>query len=100
MQSLPSFFRFPGQLEGHGQGGDARATALGLSGAVAHGTEGRFERVGGANVPPVFGGESVEGKLHLLVFGQALTGGRILGLIAVDELVVGFEGGVLSGGQV
>jgi len=85
VQSLPSFVRFPGRFEGHGQGGPSGATVLGLTGAVAHGAEGGFDRVGGANMPPVFSGEIVEGKQHLLVFGQALTGGRILGLIAVED---------------
>ena len=96
MQPLPSFLRLSRQLEDHGQGGEAGATAFGLPGTMAHRRKSRFDGIGGANMPPVFGGEIVEGKQHLLVFGQALTGRRIFGLIAADKLLVAVEGRLLG----
>lgn len=48
------------ELEGHGQAGGPRSRPAGELAAVAHGGEGRLDRVGRAQVDPVLGREVVE----------------------------------------
>lgn len=65
IKSTPAFFAFAAELEHHGGSGEPTAAALGLMAAVADGGEAGLDRVGRAQVPPVFGGEAAEGDRGL-----------------------------------
>ena len=54
---------------------------------MAHGGEGRFDRVGGAQMRPVLGREVVEGEQHAPVVGQFLGGLGILRAVVFDEAI-------------
>jgi len=73
--------------------------ALAGVGAQAHGGEGRFDRVGGAQVLPVLAGEVVEGHHPRPVALEGVGGGGMGVAVALDEEVaeplgLGASGGV------
>jgi hypothetical protein len=61
-QSSPFLFGVLGQFEDHGQAGDSGAAAFGFLCPQPHRGEGGFDRIGGADVYPVFGRKLVEGQ--------------------------------------
>ena len=61
-----------GELEEHGQRGRSGAVAFGAAMTQADGGEGRFDRVRGSHMLPVFGREVVEGQEHVAAFLQAV----------------------------
>jgi hypothetical protein len=78
---VPRFRRGQGQLEDHQLCGLLRPRALGPHRAMANSREHTFDRVLGAQVIPMFGGEVVEGQQGVPVLGQ--TGDRLVVLGAV-----------------
>ncbi len=87
----PALLGFLDQLEGEPKEGLARHTVSGACRAMAHGVEGRFDRVRRADMRPVLSREVVEGEQRLAIFRELLSGLRILRTVMTHEA---FEGGV------
>ena len=80
-----------GEFEEHGQRGLPGAVAFGATVTQADGGEGRFDRVRGSHMLPVFGGEVVEGHEYVAVFLQAVGRFEIFGRVVLQEIVKGFD---------
>lgn len=75
------------ELEHEGHDAVARDRPAGAISAMSHGGEARFDRVGRAQVTPMFGREVVKREQAFAVFAQDLDGLRVLGSVGGDELV-------------
>jgi len=64
-----------------------------FSGIASCGREGRFDRGGGAKAHPVLAREGAEGEQGVAVLQPLLGGLRVLGLVAVHNVL---EGALLS----
>ena len=73
------------QFEGHRQAGHAAAGAFGFAGPQSHRRERAFDRVAGAKMLPVLGGEVVERQQFILILQQAFDRLGILGLEALPR---------------
>src|SRR6266536_3405072 len=83
------------EFERHGQAGGLRAGAFGDLGPVTDGGEGRLDRVGGAQMDPVLGGEVVEREQLVEIVGD--LGDGLAELVAVGQLERGHgAAGVLA----
>ena len=80
-----------GEFEEHGQRGLSRAVAFGATVTQADRGEGRFNRVRGSHMLPVFGGEVVVGQEHVAVFLQAVGRFGRLGRVVLQEMIKGFD---------
>ena len=90
-QFQPPLLRTFAEFEHHRQNACSRSAAAGLGGAQSHAGKSRFNRVAGTNVMPMLGRKVIEAQQRDLVFDQALGRLRILGLVALHEVI---EGGV------
>lgn len=84
-QCSPPLLRAVREFEHRRQNARARAAATRLDRARANRGEGRFNRVGGAQVDPVRARKVVEGEQRIPILGQALGSLRIFRLVGLHE---------------
>ena len=87
--AAPALLGLLDQLEGQAEEGGSCDAVARARGAMAHGGEGRFDRVGGAQMRPMLGREVVEGEQRVMVLGQLLGGLGILRAVVLHEVIEG-----------
>ena len=100
VEAAPFGFAFAPEFIHHPEGGAPRAAALGLTGAVAHHGEARFDDMGGAQMHPMGGGKIVKGQQCGAILFQALPGFGVFVCAAFPEGAEGFPGVRASVGEV
>jgi len=87
VEFAPFSLRRHHQLERHSQTSFATEASLGFSGTMSNSGEGAFNRIGRADVLPVFGWEVIEGQENVAVFGHFADGLIVFDAIGCDEEV-------------
>jgi hypothetical protein len=90
VEPSPGALRRLDHLEHHDHAGLVREASLGSGRPMADGREGALDRIAGADMLPMLGGEVVKRQQRFPVLVQAGSGLVIFGFILGKELVEGF----------